>query len=947
MITVSKIANTGAAMAYYAEKDDYHREGGSAPAEFYGRGAKQLGLVGSLESRRDAERFADVLAGKATGKAENHVPGYDVTFSAPKSVSVAALVNGDARLVAAHDQAVQAALAYIERHAIVTRQRGIGGEGYDWRHGDGMVAAMFRHTTSRAQDAQLHSHSVIANTTRDPATGAWRAIDSRELYRIQREAGAIYTTELAAAARAMGYAVDWGINRDGHPQMELAAIPQQVRDHFSTRSAQVEAALASRGLTRESASNEAKQAAALDTRASKEVVDHAELAARWRDEARTMGWDASYAPAQPGWPDAESQKRSASAAVLQAAEHLGERDARFSARSLEHEARLFCQGRATGEQIRAAIGDLSARGELEHRDVLTRAAGGRREQDTGFTTRTGIETETTMLLAAHRLTDRHAYIGPALATKGHRQREVAGSIRTQEAKTGREFTLEQRAATATILTSGKALHVLHGHAGTAKTTSVLAAARGAAVEQGFKVRALAPTHDAAAKLGGAIGEKGATVASHLMERATAPAIRDQRELWVVDEAGMISARDMQRLLEKADREQAVVILAGDTKQLGSVEAGAAFEQIRDRLGSVDLTNIKRQKDVVLREAVYDAERGDARAALAKVPLTELKTREARVTEITRLYMTQPADQRRETLVLAPGKDDRAQVNTAIRDALRAAGELGHETTVTSLVKSDMTRAEQRDAARYQPGMVIEAGRRFSLGPDKGERVTVIGVEKGKVITQVQDGREWHFDPRKVTSIRVYDEARTLRVAEGDKLIARDVIASETADGATPVRIDNGTPLDVTRVRDDVIFVRDRDGRELVIGRSAQVDYGYAQTVHQAQGQDFSHVIAHAESNRENLSSIASLYVTISRAREDAIVVTDSRDKLASTLESNSGRKETALDRDREPAPYSLGQLAEHQREQSQGRPQEPAPPEQSSYTSRRGNAQDFENPCPA
>lgn len=945
MITVSKIANAGAALAYYSERDDYYREGGSAPAAFYGRGAKQLGLAGALDTRRDAERFANVLAGKATGKIKNHVPGYDVTFSAPKSVSVAALVNGDTGLVAAHDRAVQAALAHIERYAIVTRQRGADGVGYDWRHGDGIVAAVFRHTTSRGQDAQLHSHSVIANTTRDPATGAWRAIDSRELYRIQREAGAVYTSELAAASRALGYDIDWKITTEGHPTFELSDVPQAVRDHFSSRSAQVQDALAAKGLTRETASNAAKQAAALDTRAAKANVDHAELAAQWRDEARAMGYDPYRAPASPARLDQDSQRRAAEAAVLQAAEHLGERDARFSSRGLAHEASLFAQGHATAEQIRGAIIDLAVRGELENRDVLTRAARGRREQDAGFTTRAGIETETKMLRAADRLTDRPTHIGPALATMGHRQREAAEAIRVQEGKAGREFTPEQREATTVILTSGKALHVLHGHAGTSKTSSVLAAVRGAAVEHGFKVRALAPTNDAATKLGGAIGENATTVASHLMDRATAPAIHDQRELWVVDEAGMISARDMQRLLEKADREQAIVILAGDTKQLGSIEAGAAFEQVRDRLGGLDLTDIKRQKDVVLREAVYDAERGDARSALAKVPVTELKTRGDRVAEITRLYMARPADQRRDTLVLAPGKDDRQQINAAIRDARRAAGELGRETTVTALVKSDMTRTQQRDAARYQTGMIVEAGRRFQRGPEKGERVEVIGVEKGKVITRTADGLEWRFDPRKVASISVYDEARKLPVAEGDKLIARSVITSETAHGGTPVRINNGTPLDVTHVSDDSIVVRDREGRELVLGRSAQVDHGYAQTVHQAQGQDFAHVIAHSESSRENLSSLASLYVSISRAREDAIVVTDSRDKLASTLESNSGRKDTALSRER--APYTLGQLAQHQREQLPVRHNDHAHSNQNWDVGRRCEDPEFDAPFPA
>ncbi|MHB1488265.1 MAG: MobF family relaxase, partial [Acidimicrobiales bacterium] len=863
MITVSKIKHVGAALQYYSERDDYYREGGGAPAAFYGRGAELLGLKGPMETRRDAERFADVLSGKATGKETRHTPGYDVTLSAPKSYSVAALVYGDQRLIAAHDRVVRTVMAHIERAAIVTRQRGSDG-GYTWRHGEGMVAALFRHATSRAQDSNVHSHCVIANATRDPQTGELRAIDSRELFRIQREAGAIYTGELAAAVRELGYEIEWRINAEGHPQFELVDVPQALCDLHSKRAQQVEAALEARGLDRATASPDAKQAAALDTRAAKEHIDHAVLAARWRDEARALGYDPDRAPPAPAWPDPAARREAAEAAVKQAAAHLSERDARFSSRSLEHEARLFAQGHADGVAIRDAIADLTKRGELEQRAVQVRAAGGRREHAEGFTTKAGIETERKLLGAAQRLTDRKAWLGPKDATRGHRDRLAADAIRHQEARGGREFSPEQRAATQAILTSGKSLHVLHGHAGTAKTSSVLAAVRHSATEQGFKCRALAPTTKAAEKLGGSLLLKGQTVASWIAgdRSAPRPGAQPQREAWIVDEAGMVSATDMRALLEKADRERAIVILAGDTQQLGSVEAGQAFDQIRDVHGSVDLTDIKRQRNEMLRSAVYDALRGDAKAALDKVPLTELKTRTERVAEVARLYMSRTAGERRETVVLAPGKDDRQQINEAIREARKDRGELGRETEITALVKSDMTRAEMKDFARYQPGMVIESGRRFLHGPQKGERCEVTGVEKGKVITRMTDGRTWSFDPRKTNSFQVYDEARTLKVAEGDRLIARGAIEAEGAD-AEAVRIRNGTALEVVRVNDGGITVRDEHKQVFAIGREAQVDHGYAQTVHQAQGGEWKAAIAHAESSRENLTSLASLYVTLS------------------------------------------------------------------------------------
>lgn len=941
MISISKISNAGAALGYYAEKDDYYKQGGGAPAAFAGRGAADLKLSGPMTSKRDAQAFSHVMA-SGGGNVDRHTPGWDVTFSASKSISVAALVGGDERLIAAHERAVAGALEHIEQHAVVTRQRGVDGQGYEWRHGVGMVAATFRHATSRDQDPQLHTHCVIANTTRDPASGEWRALDSRELYRIQSEADAIYVTELSSEARRLGYAVEVRIDAKGHPQLELGDVPKSIREQFSSRSEQIEARLADRGLTRDTASPDQKQEATLKTRAKKELVDHIVLRERWRGQARAAGFEPSQRPLL--LPADHDPPKAAVAAVRQAAEHLSERDARFSARALEHESRLFAEGRANGEQIRAAIVDLAKRGELAHRDVQARAAGGRREASTGFTTRAGIATEAKMLLAAHTLRDRTAYIGPTIATSGHRQREAANAIRAQEIATEREFTTEQRLATTAILIGGQSIHVLHGHAGTAKTSSVLATVRSAAEAHGYTVRALAPTNDAAQKLGDSIKAKPATVASHLLRDNPGRDDRGEKktEVWIVDEAGLVAANDMQRLLEKAEREQATVLLAGDTKQLGSVEAGAAFEQLRERFGSVDLTDIKRQRNDALRSAVYDAERGDARAALAKVPVVESKTREARVAEIARRYMTRTTEQRKETLVLAPGKDDREQINNAIRKVRQQRGELGRETTVESLQKSDMTGAERKQAARYQPGMVIHATRRFSCGPDKGEQGQVVGVEKGTVVVAFDSGLVWRFDPRKITSIDVYEGNRALRVAEGDRLVAKANIGAQEVHSGKAVRIKNGTQLDVTRVCDDAIVVRDREGTELAIGRNIQIDHAYAQTVHQAQGQDYAHVIAHAESKRENLASLSSLYVTISRARESAVMVSDSKEKLVETLERNTGQKATAMDRSREhiqTAPYELGRLVEYQRTRLQGLPErapiEPPPPQRLTPTSTR------------
>src|SRR3546814_19306157 len=133
------------------------------------------------------------------------LPGWDVTLSAPKSVSIMAEVAGDRRLIAAHGEAVRTAMAHIERHMAATRIRD-GGTVNREATGN-LVVASFQHGTSRSHDPQLHTHNVIMNATRDE-DGAWRSLEPRALYQLQKQIGAIYRQELAFQVREPGYDLD-------------------------------------------------------------------------------------------------------------------------------------------------------------------------------------------------------------------------------------------------------------------------------------------------------------------------------------------------------------------------------------------------------------------------------------------------------------------------------------------------------------------------------------------------------------------------------------------------------------------------------------------------------------------------------------------------------------------------------------------------------------------
>ena len=216
-----------------------------------------------------------------------HRPGRDLTFSAPKSVSIAALVGSDERIVGAHNRAVQATLAWVEKNAVQTRMQHPE-TGRMVRAGDQkMVAATFRHDTSRNLDPQLHTHSVLANMVQG-ADGKWRTMANEALYERQKLIGAIYRNELAAGLTKLGYDIE-KTHADG--RFELAGVSPEVIEAFSTRRAEIETAMAARGLGKTADNPRYAGRAALMTRATKREVGRDELRQMWQRQVADLGID--------------------------------------------------------------------------------------------------------------------------------------------------------------------------------------------------------------------------------------------------------------------------------------------------------------------------------------------------------------------------------------------------------------------------------------------------------------------------------------------------------------------------------------------------------------------------------------------------------------------------------------------------------------------------------
>ena len=294
---------------YYAKDDPEHREASG----WAGKGAEELGLTGPV----DPDTFRAVLEGKVPDgsgtelgrRGKNgeilHRPGRDLTFSAPKSVSLAALVGGDRRIVEVHDRAVAAALAWIEKNAAETRMKDPGSgpgqvpeTGRMIRAGNQkIVAATFRHDTSRNLDPQLHTHAVLANMVQGEE-GKWRSMANEGLYARQKLIGMLYRNELAAGLGKLGYGIE-KTHADG--RFEIAGVSREVdrglleparRDRGGDGSARS-------GAARRTIQRLAERAA-LMTRAKKREVDRGELRSVWQRQASDLGFDAPVPDPDPG-----------------------------------------------------------------------------------------------------------------------------------------------------------------------------------------------------------------------------------------------------------------------------------------------------------------------------------------------------------------------------------------------------------------------------------------------------------------------------------------------------------------------------------------------------------------------------------------------------------------------------------------------------------------------
>ena len=892
---------------YYARDDPAHKEGSA----WAGKGAEALGLDGPV----DADIFKDVLAGEVpdgTGRRlgrkdregnVHHRPGRDVTFSAPKSVSLAALIGGDGRVVAAHDRAVTRTLAWIEANVVETRMKDPETGRMVRAGGQSMVVATFRHDTSRNLDPQLHTHAVLANMVRG-GDGKWRTMANERLYASKMLIGAMYRSELARELGALGYRIE-KTHADG--RFEIAGVPRATVEAFSTRRAEIEAAMAKHGLGDTADNQSLAQRAALMTRAHKRDVDKDVLRESWEKQAAGLGFDARVLAAEAvpreagkdagraaaglsGDRQGSGKAAEADRAAAWAVAHLAEREAVFARTDLLAAMLAWRPGAVTIGEAGDAVARLEKAGTLHTANLPV--------PGDSLTTDKAVadEKETIALMRAGR--DRGAAV--------MRGRAVDKALRNGPLTAG------QKDAVKLILSAKDQTVGVQGYAGTGKT-AMLNRARALLEKRGFEVAGLAPSASAARTLENEAGIRSETLQRFLARNAgvaqgrlTDRGERQMRAAFkktvlVVDEGSLASTVQARNLLRIANVLRIPrVVLVGDEKQLDAVDAGKPFAQLQ-RVGmkTAAMDEIMRQRDAGLKAAVEASLAGDVRKAFEKLGpnVAEVKADNLAGAAAAR-WLKLSVSERGNAGLMAPSHALRGEINDIIRERLTRDGAIAGPAMETErLVSLGYTNAEKALAANYAPGDVVAFHRAYKrLGVGKGDELRVVAIDRAADAVKLmgKDGEVVSWDPYRLAGrtggVEVY-RVDAIELRAGDRI-------RWTRNDARHELV-NSAAAEVAVVRDGTVRFHLEDGRVLDMRKDdlqlRHIDRAWASTVHAFQGRTVDTVIAAMEANHPHLTTQKTLYVEISRARDRAELVTDDRGALRERLEAVTGERIAALE----------------------------------------------------
>ena len=879
MLTISKPLSAGQAQTYHqkeftAKEQNYWSQRGVIAGEWQGRLAGQFGLAGTVS----AEDFAKLSQGQhphtgeqlvrqrasyeyqdadgKTIKTMEHRAGWDATFSAPKSVSLTALVGADERVREAHRESVRVALDQLERYT----HAWIGGNHPPETTGR-FIAAKFEHDTARPVDGyvapQLHTHAVVFNVT-ERDNGQPRAIQPQSLFASQQFATAIYQSELTYRLRHLGYEITTG--RSGAP--EIKGYTQEYLDTSSPRSQQIREYLERTGRS----GKEAAEIAAHSTRDRKEIHSPGEVMAAHRKLAADFGHQAE-AVVRAARERSQHQEKPVNSFERVRESLTFSRDKNFEREAVVDERALIRDGlrRGMGEithvQVRANLDARLASGEFQ---IVERPQSVPSRQ---FTTAKTIQAEHEIL---RRMRDGQNQIEPVLS----RPRAIDVADRHPHLNRAQKTVVED------VLSSPDRIQGIQGFAGAGKTTT-LTVIRGAAERQGYQVEGFAPTSRAARQLNEA-GIEAGTLQGFLARTAN-PDVPEQKHFYLIDESSLASTNQMREFLTRLGPDDRVLLI-GDIRQHQGVEAGRPFEQLQEAgMRTARLDEIVRQEDPALKSAVELLATRQVSAALDALQqqgrVREIPSAEERVRAIAKSYVESPEN----TLIVSPDNASRRELNVAVRQELKANGTLAPEDhTFRVLVqRQDMTGAERSWASHYEIDDVVRytrGSKAIGIGAGAYALVVAINPPANQLTVEKGNGELATYDPRRLTGVSVYREIeRELSVGDRIQFTAPDKsLGVANRELATIETVHPNGRLSAHLANNCQIEFNPSEHRHF--------DHGYAVTSHSSQGLTAERVLVHADTSvHPDLLNSRFAYVSISRASLDAEIYTNDATNLGQRL----------------------------------------------------------------
>jgi conjugative relaxase-like TrwC/TraI family protein len=859
MLTIRAMSDGKGYSSRHLEHGDYYAEGERVLGHWQGRGADLLGLAGEIEpvdfeSLRQGldPRTGEFLRQRKSadrvmpdGTIQSHGRNlYDFTISAPKSVSVMATLGGDKRLIVAHERAVAEALKEIEAHAGARVRLN---KANDNRITGNMVIALYHHDASRELDPQLHTHAVAANLTYDSTEGRWKALQASGIYERRSYLTEVYRNALAREMRSLGYEIETRRGSRGKDQgFEIRGIPDDLLTKYSQRSRQRDLAIkqfvAKTG--RQPTDNEIA-ILVRDTRADKLIEISTAEVTRRQHSRLTLGENRLLSRLKPREGVTQLALNSGEASLEYAKDHVFERVS--VARDYEILAEALRHGR----------------GQVDHQQLKNLLAV---QESFGMVLRNGNETATTASLQREK---------EMIACVNRGIGDCERLDKTNRYIPSDRLNPEQNEVIRFVLNSRDRTVNIRGAAGTGKTAT-LRELRRTILESGNEVMAIAPTMSAVEELQKVGFKEAVTIERLLQDPRRQSAIRGK--VLIVDEAGMVSGRQMHDLLDLMEKNSARIVFSGDTRQIQSVEACDALRVLEkeSRLKSIELVQVQRQTAKEYREAIKELRRDpakgfeklDAMGSMREVPWLD------RSEAVARAFADAEAKGRNALVVCATHEEiDRA--TETIRTNRKQRGQIGKSVEIGRDRSLNWTAAQKSNARNYRLGQVLVFHRAVK-GISKNDALEVIRTDGNQIIARLPQGGLKAITPKEAKSFDVC-ERRKFEVSPGDKLL---ITANRRENG---YRCTNGEIVTVSNI-DRERRITLTDGRVLPHD-FRQFTHGYAVTAHRSQGKSVDEVIISGDGMRKEL-----FYVAASRGRESVQIITSDKELLRESVELSNARQ---------------------------------------------------------